>query len=147
LENSLCWPVNLQPFKMWTKIKVVLTLIRYADDSFTSAFVSTVGIDFKVKTVFRQDKRVKLQIWVRSFSANRFSYNVSLNQFCQTFNLLKIFRKPILSNFLSNKFCQIFQWITFCSNFYWINFLKLFYRATFVWFFKFNAFESLRLEL
>jgi len=39
-------------------------LFRYADNSFTSAFVSTVGIDFKVKTVFRQDKRVKLQIWV-----------------------------------------------------------------------------------
>ncbi|CAF0712502.1 unnamed protein product [Adineta steineri] len=39
------------------------SLFRYADDSFTSAFVSTVGIDFKVKTVFRQDKRVKLQIW------------------------------------------------------------------------------------
>ena len=43
-------------------------LFRYADDSFTSAFVSTVGIDFKVKTVFRQDKRVKLQIWVRIHS-------------------------------------------------------------------------------
>jgi len=43
-------------------------LFRYADDSFTSAFVSTVGIDFKVKTVFRQDKRVKLQIWVRESS-------------------------------------------------------------------------------
>ena len=42
-------------------------LFRYADDSFTSAFVSTVGIDFKVKTVFRQDKRVKLQIWVSEF--------------------------------------------------------------------------------
>lgn len=38
-------------------------LFRYADDSFTQAFVSTVGIDFKVKTVFRNDKRVKLQIW------------------------------------------------------------------------------------
>uniref|UniRef100_A0A1I8GEE2 small monomeric GTPase n=2 Tax=Macrostomum lignano TaxID=282301 RepID=A0A1I8GEE2_9PLAT len=38
-------------------------LFRYADDSFSSAFVSTVGIDFKVKTVFRDDKRVKLQIW------------------------------------------------------------------------------------
>ncbi|XP_075240326.1 ras-related protein Rab-3-like isoform X2 [Convolutriloba macropyga] len=38
-------------------------LFRYADDSFTSAFVSTVGIDFKVKTVVRNDKRVKLQIW------------------------------------------------------------------------------------
>ncbi|XP_014673381.1 PREDICTED: ras-related protein Rab-3-like [Priapulus caudatus] len=43
-------------------------LFRYADDSFTSAFVSTVGIDFKVKTVFRNDKRVKLQIWVNTHS-------------------------------------------------------------------------------
>lgn len=38
-------------------------LFRYADDSFTSAFVSTVGIDFKVKTVFRHEKKFKLQIW------------------------------------------------------------------------------------
>lgn len=38
-------------------------LFRYADNSFTSAFVSTVGIDFKVKTVIRRDKRIKLQIW------------------------------------------------------------------------------------
>ncbi|ETE69393.1 Ras-related protein Rab-3D [Ophiophagus hannah] len=38
-------------------------LFRYADDSFTSDFVSTVGIDFKVKTVYRNEKRVKLQIW------------------------------------------------------------------------------------
>lgn len=40
-------------------------LFRYADDSFTSAFVSTVGIDFKVKTIYRNSTRVKLQIWVR----------------------------------------------------------------------------------
>ncbi|KAI5089965.1 RAB3D, member RAS oncogene family, a, partial [Silurus meridionalis] len=39
-------------------------LFRYADDSFTPAFVSTVGIDFKVKTVYRNEKRIKLQIWV-----------------------------------------------------------------------------------
>ena len=50
-------------------------LFRYADDSFTSAFVSTVGIDFKVKTVFRHDKRVKLQIWV-STTIQRNSYNL-----------------------------------------------------------------------
>lgn len=42
-------------------------LFRYADDNFTSAFVSTVGIDFKVKTVFHDKKRVKLQIWVCLF--------------------------------------------------------------------------------
>ena len=39
-------------------------LFRYADDAFTSAFVSTVGIDFKVKTVYKNEKRIKLQIWV-----------------------------------------------------------------------------------
>ncbi|KGL77184.1 Ras-related protein Rab-3A, partial [Tinamus guttatus] len=39
-------------------------LFRYADDSFTPAFVSTVGIDFKVKTIYRNDKRIKLQIWL-----------------------------------------------------------------------------------
>ncbi|XP_013931636.1 PREDICTED: ras-related protein Rab-3D-like [Thamnophis sirtalis] len=41
-------------------------LFRYADDSFTPDFVSTVGIDFKVKTVYRNEKRVKLQIWGKS---------------------------------------------------------------------------------
>lgn len=41
-------------------------LFRYSDDTFTPAFVSTVGIDFKVKTVYRHEKRVKLQIWVSS---------------------------------------------------------------------------------
>lgn len=50
-------------------------LFRYCDDSFTSAFVSTVGIDFKVKTVYRGDKRVKLQIWV-SFNPERQSLEI-----------------------------------------------------------------------
>jgi len=58
-------------------------LFRYADDSFTPAFVSTVGIDFKVKTIYRNDKRIKLQIWVRSLSLNHpvifsFSFYMSL---------------------------------------------------------------------
>lgn len=53
-------------------------LFRYADDSFTSAFVSTVGIDFKVKTVFRNDKRVKLQIWV-SVTQKTLHLSVSLS--------------------------------------------------------------------
>lgn len=38
-------------------------LVRYCDDAFSPSFVSTVGIDFKVKTLFRQEKRIKLQIW------------------------------------------------------------------------------------
>lgn len=39
-------------------------LFRFSDDTFSSAFVSTVGIDFKVKTIISNGKRIKLQIWV-----------------------------------------------------------------------------------
>ena len=38
-------------------------LFRYTDDFFRGSFVSTVGIDFKVKTITRHSKRIKLQIW------------------------------------------------------------------------------------
>lgn len=51
-------------------------LFRYADDSFTPAFVSTVGIDFKVKTIYRNDKRIKLQIWVRKWTHTVHSYGL-----------------------------------------------------------------------
>ena len=38
-------------------------LLRFADDNFTPSFISTLGIDFKVRTVEIRKKRVKLQIW------------------------------------------------------------------------------------
>uniref|UniRef100_A0AAZ3S4W7 small monomeric GTPase n=1 Tax=Oncorhynchus tshawytscha TaxID=74940 RepID=A0AAZ3S4W7_ONCTS len=53
-------------------------LFRYADDSFTPAFVSTVGIDFKVKTVFHNEKRIKLQIWKTWFLISSYCSVLSL---------------------------------------------------------------------
>mmetsp|Transcript_22791 Transcript_22791/g.66358 ORF Transcript_22791/g.66358 Transcript_22791/m.66358 type:complete len:206 (-) Transcript_22791:174-791(-) len=38
-------------------------LLRYADDQFTSSFITTIGIDFKIKSITLDGKRVKLQIW------------------------------------------------------------------------------------
>mmetsp|Transcript_53480 Transcript_53480/g.48089 ORF Transcript_53480/g.48089 Transcript_53480/m.48089 type:complete len:204 (+) Transcript_53480:164-775(+) len=38
-------------------------LLRFSDDSFTTSFITTIGIDFKIKTVEIDGKRVKLQIW------------------------------------------------------------------------------------
>lgn len=38
-------------------------LLRYSDDSFTSSFITTIGIDFKIKSILIQDSKVKLQIW------------------------------------------------------------------------------------
>lgn len=36
-------------------------LLRYANDSFSSTFITTIGIDFKIKTIEIDGKRVKLQ--------------------------------------------------------------------------------------
>lgn len=38
-------------------------LLRYCENTFDTNFVSTIGIDFKVKTVLVDGKKVKLQIW------------------------------------------------------------------------------------
>eukprot|EP00798_Chlamydomonas_sp_ICE-L_P014285 gene14285-20262_t len=38
-------------------------LLRYSDDSFTSNFITTIGIDFKIKKLEVANKLVKLQIW------------------------------------------------------------------------------------
>ncbi|KAI3908319.1 hypothetical protein MKX01_027341 [Papaver californicum] len=38
-------------------------LLRFSDDSFTTSFITTIGIDFKIRTVELEGKRIKLQIW------------------------------------------------------------------------------------
>lgn len=38
-------------------------LFRFSDDAFTPTFISTIGIDFKIKTIELRGKKIKLQIW------------------------------------------------------------------------------------
>ncbi|XP_078388622.1 ras-related protein Rab-8B-like [Cetorhinus maximus] len=38
-------------------------LFRFSDDAFNATFIATIGIDFKVKTVELDGKKIKLQIW------------------------------------------------------------------------------------
>ena len=38
-------------------------LFRFADDKFNQSFISTIGIDFKIRTIDVDGKKIKLQIW------------------------------------------------------------------------------------
>lgn len=38
-------------------------LLRFSDDQFTPSFITTIGIDFKIRTVELDGKKIKLQIW------------------------------------------------------------------------------------
>ncbi|CAM6105608.1 unnamed protein product [Calypogeia fissa] len=38
-------------------------LLRFCDDSFATTFITTIGIDFKVRTIDVDGRKVRLQIW------------------------------------------------------------------------------------
>ncbi|CAF1466495.1 unnamed protein product [Adineta ricciae] len=38
-------------------------MFRFADNKFTQTFTPTIGIDFKLKTIYVRDKPVNLQLW------------------------------------------------------------------------------------
>ncbi|CAN0878079.1 Ras-related protein RIC1, partial [Linum grandiflorum] len=38
-------------------------LLRFADDSYIESYISTIGVDFKIRTVEQDGKVIKLQIW------------------------------------------------------------------------------------
>merc|ERR1711865_208995 len=38
-------------------------LLRFADDTYAESYISTIGVDFKIKTVSLDGQTIKLQIW------------------------------------------------------------------------------------
>jgi len=38
-------------------------LMRFSEDQFTPSFITTIGIDFKIRTIDIDGKKIKLQIW------------------------------------------------------------------------------------
>jgi Ras-related protein Rab-1A len=39
------------------------TILRYTDDLFSPTFITTIGIDFKIKYIYHKNKKIKLIIW------------------------------------------------------------------------------------
>jgi small GTP-binding protein len=38
-------------------------LLRYIDQTFEENYICTIGVDFKIKTIEQNGKKLKLQIW------------------------------------------------------------------------------------
>jgi len=62
---------NAAPYDMQIKLLMIgdsgvgktCLLLRYANDTFSPTFITTIGIDFKIKNIEVEGKRIKLQIW------------------------------------------------------------------------------------
>jgi len=64
-------------------------LLRYADDEFSSNFVTTIGIDFKMKEVTVNDTTAKLQIWDTAGQERFRTITASCKLFCK-FNIFVV---------------------------------------------------------
>ena len=59
LARLVCFSGEIKPYRTDPKISI----FRFVDDNFNTTFISTIGIDFKIKTVELQGKKIKLQMW------------------------------------------------------------------------------------
>ena len=54
------------PFTPWSFVGPTgksCLLLRFADDTYTESYISTIGVDFKIRTIELDAKTIKLQIW------------------------------------------------------------------------------------
>merc|ERR1711975_45369 len=62
---------NKSPYDMLIKLLLIgdsgvgksCLLCRYSDDVFNNNFITTIGIDFKIRTIELDGQKIKLQIW------------------------------------------------------------------------------------
>ena len=52
--------VNL---KLCVQVPLIVIFFRFADDTYTESYISTIGVDFKIRTIELDGKTIKLQIW------------------------------------------------------------------------------------
>ena len=65
-----CWFINLKSDYLFKYLVIgnsgvgkSCLLIRFTDDTWSDSYVTTIGVDFKIKTLDVDGKSVKLQIW------------------------------------------------------------------------------------
>ncbi|KAG5379590.1 hypothetical protein IGI04_027432, partial [Brassica rapa subsp. trilocularis] len=65
--RSIPSPLKKKPKKKYIqnllRVGKSCLLLRFSDGSFTTSFITTIGIDFKIRTIELDGKRIKLQIW------------------------------------------------------------------------------------
>ncbi|KAL5993964.1 hypothetical protein ACLOJK_038321 [Asimina triloba] len=56
------WP-RFKPKQPSAPYGVTMSEFMFEDDSYLESYISTIGVDFKIRTVEQDGKTIKLQIW------------------------------------------------------------------------------------
>ena len=62
ITNILCNILSVIDSCYFSGVGKTCLLLRYASDSFSPTFITTIGIDFKIKNILLDGKRIKLQV-------------------------------------------------------------------------------------
>lgn len=54
---------NVYPSLLFEGVGKSSLLVRFADNTFSGSYITTIGVDFKIRTVMVDGEKVKLQIW------------------------------------------------------------------------------------
>ena len=56
------------------------SILRFADDTYTESYISTIGVDFKIRTIELDGKTIKLQvlIYLTLYSLTEECYNLTV---------------------------------------------------------------------
>ena len=60
LGKRVLLPGALEIFKI---AELLLTILRFMYDTFDNTYQATIGIDFLSKTMYLEDRTVRLQLW------------------------------------------------------------------------------------
>ncbi|CAF0806093.1 unnamed protein product [Rotaria sordida] len=72
-------------------------MFRFADNTFTETFTPTIGIDFKVKTIFLRDKSIKLQLW--DTAGQEKFYNITRSYYRNADAIVLVYDRTVASSF------------------------------------------------
>ncbi|CAG9813554.1 unnamed protein product, partial [Phaedon cochleariae] len=70
-SKSVLWQIMAKTYDYLFKLLLIgdsgvgktCVLFRFSEDAFNTTFISTIGIDFKIRTIDLDGKKIKLQIW------------------------------------------------------------------------------------
>ena len=74
-------------------------LFRFSDDAFNNTFISTIGIDFKIKTIELRGNKIKLQIWDTGGQERFHTITTSYYRQDMIYYLALFFCKPLVLQF------------------------------------------------
>lgn len=93
-------------------------LLRFADNSFTDSYISTIGVDFKIRTINLDGKKIKLQIWDTA-GQERFK-TITTSYYRGAHGLIIVYDITSMDSFASIK-----KWLVDVERFASPNVLKL----------------------